>query len=157
MVRTFGVIFIGVLIALVPFVGSLLLGSGNILSDFIANQSLGILATILALNIASVTFAVGTLISIEVRAQKTIFRKTRKELHDNIVFMIAVFLLGIVLVVFNTGNLHIVVQGADINISLVLTYLSTLVLVLSVLAMYEIVRAVFKIKDFLEGDKKEDK
>ena len=155
MVRAFGVVFIGILIALVPFVGSMLLGSVDILTDFIKNQSLGILATILALNIASVTFAIGTLISIEIRAKKTIFRNTRKELHDNIIFMIVLFLLGIILVVFNTGNQHVVVQGEDINISQILTYLSTLVLVLSVLAMYEIVRAVFKLKDFLEGDKKD--
>lgn len=154
MVRAFGVVFIGILIALVPFVGSLLVGSSNILSEFIANQSLGILATILALNIASVTFAIGTLISIEIRAKKTIFRKTRKELHDNIVFMIILFLLGVVFVVLNTGNLHLPVRGVDINVSLILTFLSTLILVLSVLAMYEIVRAVFKLKDFLEGDKK---
>lgn len=155
MVRAFGVIFIGILVALVPYVGSLLLNSNNILVDFIKNQSLGILATILALNIASVTFAIGTLISIEIRAKKTIFRKTRKELHDNIVFMVILFLLGIILVVFNTGNQQVVIQNTTIDISQLLTYLSTLVLVLSVLAMYEIVRAVFKLRDFLEGDKKD--
>lgn len=153
MVRSLGVVFIGILVATVPFTAGMLINRDLLLS-FIQNQSLGIMATILALNVTSVTFILGTLISIEIKAKKTIFTRTREQLRHNIIFMTVLFLLNLVAVVGNKGGLSAPLGSSIIDVTIILCFISTLFLVLMVIAMYEIVQAVFDLKNFLEGDKK---
>lgn len=153
MVRSLGVIFIGIIIAAVPFVVGSLVNKEQLLS-LIQNQSLGIMATILALNVASVTFILGTLITIEIKARKTIFNETRGQLHHNIIFMTILFLMNIAFVVGNKAGLVINVGSYVIDITMILSFVSMCLLVLVVIAMYEIIQAVFQLKGFLEQDKK---
>lgn len=155
MVRALGIVFIGILITSVVLVSAFLTGS-DFLYEFARNQSVGVTATVLAINVAVVTFIVGTLISIETRLKKNLFNKTRIELRHNLVFMAVLFLLNFVVVVANKPGILFHFNQVAIDITYILTAFTALVIVLNVIAMYEIVGTVFQLKDFFEANTKTD-
>ena len=63
------------------------------LYNFLLNQILTIIITLISFNIASVTFMISNLLNIEETHWKELFSGTRKELSDNIHLMIGVFIL----------------------------------------------------------------
>lgn len=149
MVKTLGVIFLGIIISLPAIALSLSLNN-NFLFLYSQNQSISVLATILALNVAVVTFMIGTLFSVEAKAGKVLFDSTRKELQDNVVFMIFLFILNFTIVAANKQPLVLSFNGMNLNIESLLSSLTVLLTVLTVLAMYEIVQACFLVKDFFD-------
>lgn len=151
MVKALGIIFLGILIT-IPAVALSGWANNSFLFNFSQNQSISVLATILALNVAVVTFMMGTLLSIEAKADKTLFANTRKELLDNIIFMTVLFLINFTVVAANKTGFGFMANNTYFNVEFILSSLTVLIVVLTILAMYEIVRATFQVKNFFGKD-----
>lgn len=97
MLRFLGAVFISVLLAL----GILVLdyiSKSDFIADFARNQSLLIMATALAINIATITFIAGSLLGIEEKVGKESFKGTRAELKQNVIAMAVLFVINAVVV-----------------------------------------------------------
>ena len=97
MLRFLGAVFISILLAS----GVLLLdhySNSGFVVEFARGQSSLIMATALAINIATITFLVGNLLGIEEKVGKDGFGKTRSELKQNVIAMAIIFVLNTVVI-----------------------------------------------------------
>jgi hypothetical protein len=145
MVKTLGVVFIAILIALpIMFIDERY--SGGFLYNFFHTQALGIIATVLALNVATVTFLVGHLISIENKANKSLFSKTKDEIKQNVYFMTAMLLTSIILTSASNKHQAIIIDKAKYN---PVIFFDLIAFILVFIALMEIVKAIFKASSFV--------
>lgn len=151
MVKVFGVVFIALLVAAPVAVADYFVGSGFLLK-FVREQSSGIIGTILALNVATVTYLVSHLLSIEKEAGNPLFSRTKQEIKENIYFMAGILPVNL-LILSLIPNLD---SKAGLIIGLWSTgasYLSLVLLILTIFALLEIVKAIFRISDFISEGK----
>lgn len=145
MVRFLGIIFI----ALIP---TGIIGfadyhyGGNFLYNFAQNQSMGIMGTILALNIATVTFLLGNLYTIEDKAGKEVFASTKKEVKQNVYFMAGIFLTNLFMLALMP---ELNSQASGIQPAFVLSLVSLMLIILIIFALIEIVQAIFSVSKFI--------
>ena len=143
MIRLLGLIFALILIEIPILIIDHFVGNG-FLTDFMKNQSLTIMGTLLGLNIASSIFLVGYLTNIESIRNKQLFTRSKKEIKQNIYLMIIIFLLQLIVLVATpsiTKNSSEVIKNTsmwEIRISLFLFLFYFLML-------YEMTSSIFLI------------
>jgi hypothetical protein len=98
MLRFLGVVFLSLLLGTTLCVIDYYSGN-QFLREFARDQSLQIMATVLALNIATVTFITGGFLSVEKDKDSRLFDGTRKELRHNVITMAFLFLSNIFVVI----------------------------------------------------------
>lgn len=141
MLKALGLIFLSLL-----FGGAVVGLSAAMGSDFpvtfALNSSIEVMGTILALNVASATFLIGSLLSLEEKTgDNTIFKGPRKEIRQNIVAMAALFVLNVFLVACINGvKLELGLNGTTVFSGLVFS-----ALFFQLYLLLEIVFATFSI------------
>ena len=110
------------------------------INKFLTEQSLQIMGTILALNIATASFLVGHLMDIEIKKQREIFSSSIKEVRDNIYFMIALFILQLTSLTLN-AILKNNVLGANITLFLAIIFFLTYIF-----CLFEMTQSVFSLR-----------
>lgn len=142
MVRFLGFVTSALLVALPA---SLLAGvnSSTFLIDLARNQSVGVMGTILALNIATVTFLLSHLSSIESKHGSEVFSGTKKEIRLSAYAIVVIFIMNISLVSYMpTSTSADMVYGFKI-VDLA-AYVSLVFLVLMVFALIDLMEALFR-------------
>lgn len=147
MVKTLGVIFSALLIAITLIVIEGLWGNG-FLYKFFREQSIGIVATVLALNIATITFLLGHLVTIESKANKELFSDTKKEIKDNIYFMTGLFAVMFISVALMNETLVWNINTFMFN---PVALLALTVFILIFVCLFEILNAIFHATRFIES------
>lgn len=148
MVKPLGVIFGAILIAGFILVFDVLWGNG-FLFKFFREQSIGIVATVLALNIATITFLLGHLVTIETKANKEIFTNTKKEIQDNIYFMTGLFAALFIVVTLMNESIKWNINNFYFS---PIIFLSLIIFILIFFCLYEILNAIFTATKFIKTD-----
>lgn len=146
MIHTMGAFFVIILGAL-PFFLLEVFSNFTFISDFLRNQSSEIMGTMLAINLATLTFLVGGLMRIEQELKKEMFSKSVLEIKHNILFMFIVFAVHLLVLAITptTGEYqkktvyYLVCRG--ISLSLFSSY---------IFALWEMTSAVFKVRDSMK-------
>ena len=150
MVRFLGIVFIGILIS-AGVIAVDVATKSNYVIKFLTDNSLQIVGTIIALNVATVTFLLSNLAIIERTLKKESFKNTRKEIKQNVYFMIVVF--PVLLLCVTPLNNRRIVTNNHIDWRIALLAEAGLILVFFVIyILLEIVGAVFKINKFAGND-----
>jgi len=150
MVRFLGLVFIG-LLASAGILTLDVITKSNYSISFLTNQSLQIVGTIIALNVATVTFLLNNLSSIEREVDKELFVATRREIKQNIYTIIAIFPL---LLAVNISINHKVLQAEHLQWShILLSGLGLLLVFFVIYSMFEIISSVFEINRFPNNKK----
>lgn len=149
MVKTLGVIFCSILLSVPIMYLDHRWGNGFLL-EFFKEQAVGIVATVLALNIATITFLLGHLVTIENKVNKSLFSGTKREVRDNVYFMAAMFVVMFVAVTAMNARLTWSINSYHFN-PLVLLALVAFILVFA--CLFEIVEAIFKATKFVTETK----
>ena len=151
MVRIAGIIFI-LLILTSLLCGIDFIVGGSFIFTFLKQNSLEIMGTVLALNIATATFLVGQLMNIELQLKAEVFTKSKKEIKHNIMFMIVVFVLQLMVLTAipgdsNTNQILILARPWIYRVALFLflTY---------VYALYELSTGIFSVCNYISKLKK---
>lgn len=97
MFKLIGIISVILVVCVLISTVSILSGSGFIVK-YATDQSLQVMATALALNIATISFITGNFLSLERKAGKMFFNETRKELRQNVLAMVITFLINFAVV-----------------------------------------------------------
>jgi hypothetical protein len=148
MIRVLGIFFAVILAGVPVLVADALVGNG-FLANFITNQSFSIMATMLGFNIATSAFLVGHLTNIELQLRKSIFKKSRRELRQNLVFMFVVFLIYLILLTATPkepGAWTVTISSASISI---FTAASLFLFMLYMFAVFELTKAIFSVDKIL--------
>jgi hypothetical protein len=127
MLKLLGIVFLNLIVAVGLVTTQFLIG-GDFLTEFIKNQVPQIMATAMALNIATITFLSGSLVNIEraLKGDKELFKNTRSELKQNIIAMACIYVLNLFVTIFVNNNnviFGIEVQHIVLTLSLLLTLL----------------------------------
>ncbi len=121
MLRFLGVVFVALVLSLAATLLDLKCGNGFI-KQFAQGQSLQIMATALALNVATITFLIGSLLNIEKDLQQTAFAKTRSEVKQNIIAMAILFIFNFMIVtaikVGEAPQIHVKLDRSEILASI---------------------------------------
>lgn len=147
--RFLGVLFLALLLSATTVIVDIFV-SGNFLSRFIDNSFIETFASLIGFNLASVTFLLGQLITIEATVNNdSMFDNTRKEIRHNTYFLIATFILSLLLLVFRpefeaTGLIRQNVWYYIFNTSVLTIFL------MSLFAIYEILKSVFAVGKFFK-------
>jgi hypothetical protein len=151
MIRLLGILFLIILIEIPLLITDVYMNNGY-LDLFLKNQSLSIMGTALAINIATSAFLVGQLLTIEINFKKPIFDNSKKEIKHNLIFMIIVFLLQLFFLLLTPiaekdtsillNSLRYICKG--INLFLFLLYLY---------ALFEMTLAIFSVGKFIKNQK----
>ena len=107
---------------------------------FSTEQSLQIMATALALNVATISFITGNFLSIEHKTKTPIFNETRKELRHNILFMVVLFVISFIVV----SGVGTDISVAGVKVSDVLAIASTFLTVFFGALIVEISMLILK-------------
>ncbi len=153
MVRFFGIVFLALIAEALVLVVNYY-SKSTFLEDFIKNQSLQIMGTILALNVATSSFLVGHLTNIEITLRKKIFGKSKGEIKHNLMFMLVAFFLDLILL---TGS-PLVVEKSPQYLSYIkytCTGVSLLLFILYLYSLYEMTTAIFSIDGIITEDSHE--
>ncbi len=145
MVRFLGIVFIALIFTgILGFAGYH--SNGIFLYTFAQDQSMGIIGTILALNIATITFLLGHLYSIEHNANEELFKSTKSEVKQNVYFMAGMFMANLLVLaltpVYNT-------KMGKLQPAFIMSLISVFLLILVVIALIEIVQAIFSVSKSL--------
>ena len=146
MVKLLGILFAAILIAIPIMILDHIHGAG-FLYKFFREQSLGIVATVLALNVATVTFLIGHLVNLETKAEEPIFKDTKKEVKDNVYFMFGMFLIIIFLVSSMNDKQVFKINSADYN---PLIFFALVSFILIFVALFEIVQCIFSATQYID-------
>lgn len=145
MINKLGIVFLLALLTS-PFVAVDYFWGDKFIWEFLRNQSLQIMGTMLALNIATASFLVGYLIDIEMKAGKSIFDNSMREIKHSIYFMLILFFIQMISLT--------VIDTAVISLSSKWKYLAvgfSLLLFLAYLfCLYEMTAAIFSIRKLIE-------
>lgn len=144
MLKAFGLIFISLLLATCVTVVGNVLGS-DFSAHYAKNNSIEILATIYALNIATATFLIGSLLNIEERIKEDAFDGARREIKHNLYAMTVLFGLNIVFVAM-LGNQEGVIATTGIKINDAIATGVIAILFFYVYLLLEVIRAAFRIR-----------
>jgi hypothetical protein len=153
MVKTLGVVFIALLLSLPAILADFFTDS-KFLFRFASDQSVPLMATVLALNVAIVTFLIGHLVTIESQLKKMIFKNTRNELKQNIYLMVVIFFLNFFIVAATKENLSWHFGNKNLDGTLILSSISAFLTILLILALVEIISVVVSIHGFINSSKK---
>lgn len=125
---------------------------GSFLFSFLKQNSLEIMGTVLALNIATATFLVGQLMNIELQLKMEVFTKSKREIKHNILFMIIIFVLQLMVLTAipsdtSTNQVLLIAKPWIYRLSLFffLTY---------VYALYELSTGIFSVCNYISKLKK---
>ncbi len=146
MMQILGHIFVSILVAIIIIVGDYYL-PGSFLTSFIDNHFIETFATIVGLNITAVVFLLGQLIVVKEKLtnSRNVFENTIKQIKHSSYFLVISFLLSLVVLIFRPNlKLDDVRLGVNVvyyimNGSLVMLFC------LSVVSIFEILGAVFKL------------
>lgn len=115
---------------------------GNVLSSVLQEQILQIMATILALNIATASFLVSTLNKVEIDLRLDLFNSSKIEIKQNLYLMILVFLMELFVLPLQFENaLYLDIKNI-VEVSFLLVYL---------LALYEMTGAIFQVDEAIKN------
>lgn len=150
--RFLGFIFISLIIStLIIFVDIFL--PGQFLINFIDSHYIETFSALIGFNLASITFLLGQLITIEATINKnSLFDSTRKEIKQNSFFLIFSFIISLLLLSFRPDINPVSSQFASniayysINIVVVSIFLMAL------FAIFEILQSVFSIGKFFKKE-----
>ncbi len=123
---------------------------GKFLINFIDNHYIETFASLIGFNLASVTFLLGQLITIEATINKeSIFDSTRKEIKHNAFFLIFSFIISLLLLTFRPDIG--VSEIFRVNISYyVINTLVISIFLMALFAIFEILNSVFSIGKFFK-------
>jgi hypothetical protein len=113
------------------------LGSVNFINNFLNNQMIPLMGTIMALNFAIATSLQSILLNIETIKNETLFPHTKNEINQNLMFIIIVFIIVFILQVINIPMRKIFLyplMGAKLTLFFIYFY-----------AIYDLNSALFKI------------
>ncbi len=147
--RFLGFLFLTILISAGIITVDILL-PGNFLINFINNHYIETFASLIGFNLASVTFLLGQLITIEATInQESMFESTRKEIKHNAFFLIFIFVVALLLLTFRPD---IGITGRfDLNIAYyVVNTLVISIFLMALFAIFEILNSVFSIGKFFK-------
>ena len=139
---------IGIITVTIAIAWSILLlekySGGNFISEVLFKESLSIFATILGLQLATASFLLNSLSTHEVRLGTNIFDGTRSEMKTNLYVLIFLFLLALIMVVFNADpDKYLIFQLKKLML--------VSILLLSIFSFYDIVRAMFSIDNTIKN------
>ena len=113
------------------------LGSTSYLDNFLKNQMIPLMGTIMALNFAIATSLQSILLNIETIKNETLFPRTKNEINQNLIFMMIIFIIVFVLQVIDSPTRKVFLyplMGAKITLFFIYFY-----------AIYDLNSALFKI------------
>lgn len=144
MINKLGIFTLLTILAL-PFLALDYFFGSKFVDDFLRNQSLQIMGTILALNIATAAFLVGHLMDIEAKAQKNIFSNSTREIKHNIYFMLIIFFVQMLVLTLRDSSVVITFSSGKywfMGCGLVLFFAY-------LLCLYEITAAIFSVRSIM--------
>ena len=113
------------------------LGSTSYLDNFLKNQMIPLMGTIMALNFAIATSLQSILLNIETIKNEKLFPRTKNEINQNLIFMIIVFIIAFVLQVIDVPMRKVLLyslMGVKLTLFFIYFY-----------AIYDLNSALFKI------------
>jgi len=114
-------------------------------ASYASNNSVEVLATVLALNLATATFLIGGFLNLEGKAKITAFDNARREIRHNLYAMAILFGFNLILAAM-VGKSTSTVFSTNIQWTNVFSTLTVSVLFFYVYLLMEIIRAAFKLK-----------
>ncbi len=138
--RVLGFIFLSLLFASAVVCVDYFL-PGDYLIKFLNEQFVEVFATLVGFNIAAVIFLIGQLIVLE-EGHNFIFENTRREVKHNSYFLLAAFVISLLLLIFRPDF----TEAAPFPVKLGFYIINILILTLFTLAtfaLYEILHATF--------------
>lgn len=145
MLKGFGVIFLSLLSGAFVVVVSALMKSDFPVS-YSLSDSIPVLSTILALNFATATFLVGSLLSIEERLGEDVFNDSRKEIKHNLYTMAGLLFLNIGIVSFMNLARKIEILNSGVELNNLLAILVFAILSFYVVLLLEIITAAVNLR-----------
>jgi hypothetical protein len=145
MVKKLGIVFIVIVLTLVLVLTDSLTSAGY-LRDFLKGQSIGVIATLIALNVATVTFLLGNLMSVEQKAEKELFKNTKTEIRHNVFFMFGAFFAQVIFVIIGSKDYALKLAGVDVNFYINSLAVFSIILVFT--AIIEVINSIFEISHF---------
>jgi len=112
-------------------------GATLFLDKFLNEQMIPLMGTIMALNFASATALHAVLLDIEEKYEKDIFLQTKKEIRQNLIFMISTFIIMFIIQMVDIVNKNIFLYTL-VGIKLLLFFLYFY-------AIYDLNNALFSI------------
>lgn len=146
MLRLIGAITVAILVS-IPIYGLELYTNGDFISRVLEQETLSIMATLLGLNLATASFLVATLTTVEQKAGGTFFDDARKEIKQNLQLLIGLFFAAFILLMIGTANLPNIVSEIKKILLLAL-------ILLSIYAFYQMTNAIFSFHKGLNGQSK---
>lgn len=148
--RFLGFIFVSLLISTLIISVDIFL-PGKFLINFIDNNYIETFSALIGFNLASVTFLLGQLITIEATTNReSLFDSTRKEIKHNSFFLIFSFIASLLLLSFRPDINLVSYQFTD-NITYYLINIAVITIFLMALfAIFEILQSVFSIGKFFK-------
>ena len=123
--------------------------SNEFLSGFINHEYLNVLGVILAITLASLAQIHLTLNEIEERRNTTFTDGTRSEIRSSAVWLIAAFVVGVIVVLIKP------LVGESDTVTAIFNAFSLLVLLFYVLVLVDITMAIFDLKPEISDDGEE--
>lgn len=114
--------------------------------DYARNDSIAVLSTILALNFATATFLVGSMLNIEEKTGEDTFLKPRKELSQNIKVMSVLLGLNILTVSSINPAKGIHLFGSNILLSDALATVTLAILLFYIALLLEVITAAIALR-----------
>jgi hypothetical protein len=114
--------------------------------SYAVSDSIAVLATIIALNFATATFLVGTLLNIEEKVNQDVFAGPREEIKQNVNVMAALLLFNILLVALIAQSRHVELWHTGIQLNYVLATFVLAVLFYYVILLLEIISAAIALR-----------
>lgn len=148
--RFLGFIFVSLLISTLIISVDVFL-PGKFLINFIDNNYIETFSALIGFNLASVTFLLGQLITIEATTNReSLFDSTRKEIKHNSFFLIFSFIVSLLLLSFRPDINLVSYQFTD-NVTYYLINIAVITIFLMALfAICEILQSVFSIGKFFK-------
>lgn len=144
MLKALGLVFGCLLLAFVVVLLSALLSS-DFPTEYAKNNSIEVLVTVLALNVATAAFLVGSLLNIEEKVGMDVFNSSRTEIKHNILAMCITLVLNVMLVAAIAGSQRYI-PGTLIEINNVLSGGVITILFFNVYLLTELITAAFRIR-----------
>lgn len=117
------------------------LSQQSFIDTFNRDHSISIMATVLAINIASAIFLSGQFLAFEFQAKKALFKNYKQEVKMIIYSMLIALILNIISLVVQTS-----MEAESGWMFYTLRYLSFYLFLFYLYALYEMIRHVFKIQ-----------
>lgn len=143
MMQFLGYVFLGFIVSSIIIAGDYIL-PGGYLEKFIDNNFIEAFASLVGFNIAAVVFLLGQLIAIEEKFYgREIFNDTRREIKHNSYLLLLLFVFSLVILTFRPDLRTLDPSFFSNKIYYIFNGLIVLSLYLAVIAIFEILKAVF--------------